>query len=150
MKNKTIIQFIFILVVAVLFLGLPSCGTEPQEPETIYAYGPPEKGQDLDSPVIHVPDPVLHKLLCFEAGYGIGDCILTQRGMQDITQLTYDGTGPGSYGKIQDLTGVEHCQNLTRLDLRNNQITDIEPLDYLDKLSEIILDGNPVASHSLD
>ena len=48
---------------------------------------------------------------------------------------------------IADLTGLEHCTNLTQLDLRENEISDISPLVQNEGLGEgdaIYLWGNPL------
>ena len=54
---------------------------------------------------------------------------------------------------ISDLTGLEHCINLTELDLRWNQISDISPLVQNEGLGEadaIYLWGNPLSWDSVN
>ncbi len=54
---------------------------------------------------------------------------------------------------ITDLTGLEHCTSLTELSLRNNQISDIEPLVNNTGLSQgdnIDLRNNPLSTTSVD
>ncbi|HBA65222.1 MAG TPA: hypothetical protein DCZ48_03415, partial [Methylococcaceae bacterium] len=62
--------------------------------------------------------------------------------MAQLTTLNADGLG------ISDLTGLEAAINLANLDLRNNQITDISPLDGL-TATAIRLAGNPAVAGTL-
>jgi len=45
---------------------------------------------------------------------------------------------------IHDLSGVQHCSNLTKLYLANNQVTDLGPLAGLSNLEQLDLTGNPL------
>lgn len=49
---------------------------------------------------------------------------------------------------ISNLTGLEHCTNLTLLDLRGNKISDISPLASLTNLNNLILNDNQVVDIS--
>lgn len=54
---------------------------------------------------------------------------------------------------IADLTGLEYCTNLTELDLRGNEISDISPLVQNEGLGEgdtIGLQGNPLSWESVN
>jgi hypothetical protein len=54
---------------------------------------------------------------------------------------------------ISDLTGLEYCTNLTELDLRGNEISDISPLVHNEGLGEgdaIYLQGNPLSWDSIN
>jgi hypothetical protein len=54
---------------------------------------------------------------------------------------------------IADLTGLEHCTNLTELDLRGNEISDISPLVQNEGFGEgdaIYLQGNPLSWESVN
>jgi len=49
---------------------------------------------------------------------------------------------------ISDLTGLEHCINLTYLDLSHNQISNVSPLGNLTKLAGLQLDWNQISNIS--
>ncbi len=49
---------------------------------------------------------------------------------------------------IVDLTGLQHCINLTHLSLQDNRITDISPLAGLIDLELLSLNGNPITDAS--
>ncbi|MDY6873026.1 MAG: prenyltransferase/squalene oxidase repeat-containing protein [Chloroflexota bacterium] len=59
--------------------------------------------------------------------------------MQGITNLSASNAG------ITDLCGLEDAVNLTYADLRNNQITSLQPLVGLTNLQTVLLDGNPLS-----
>ena len=50
--------------------------------------------------------------------------------------------------KIADLTGLQHCTNLTELDLGGNEIGDISPLASLTNLTELDLSENQIENVS--
>ena len=50
--------------------------------------------------------------------------------------------------KIEDLTGLEYCGNLTELDLTYNNISNISILNQLTKISTLSLDSNNIADIS--
>jgi len=52
------------------------------------------------------------------------------------------------YKDIADLTGLEHCINLTWLDLRNNRISDISAVAGLTSLTYLNLDYNSISDIS--
>jgi len=47
---------------------------------------------------------------------------------------------------ISDLTGLEHCVNLTYLDLSHNQINNISPLGNITNLADLQLDWNQISN----
>jgi len=47
---------------------------------------------------------------------------------------------------ISDLTGLEHCVNLTYLDLSHNQISNISPLGNITNLADLQLDWNKISN----
>ncbi len=65
--------------------------------------------------------------------------VLTVGEMKDVTALSLAGLG------ITDITGLELTENLTYLDISNNQIQDLSPLAGLTNLSQVFLDGNPLS-----
>lgn len=59
------------------------------------------------------------------------------RRAEDLEQLIC------TYGGIESLAGIEQFKNLRQLDLSHNQLTRIEPLLKLPKLTELRLADNP-------
>jgi Leucine-rich repeat (LRR) protein len=51
-------------------------------------------------------------------------------------------------GNITDLTGLEHCTNLTQLYLSGNQISDLSPLSSLTSLTRLYLGNNEISDIS--
>ncbi len=49
---------------------------------------------------------------------------------------------------ISNLTGLEYCTNLTRLDLTHNNISDVSPLAGLTNLGRLYLEGNNISDIS--
>ena len=64
--------------------------------------------------------------------------VVTQKQAASVTDLRC------SYAGITDLTGIEHFDNLTSLDLTMNKVSDVSGLADLSKLNELVLDGNLV------
>nr|NJM03310.1 hypothetical protein [Desulfobacula sp.] len=88
-----------------------------------------------------VTDENLRGQMNEEMGKNSGDS-LSLGEMESVTELNAQGTG------IKDLTGIGCASNLTRLDLRDNQITSLAPLMNLPNLFsiDILLDGNPLSN----
>ena len=59
------------------------------------------------------------------------DAVVTKTEMESLTTLTSVGTATE---KIDDLRGLSYAQNLTRLNMGGNDITDLTPLSGLTKL----------------
>ena len=59
--------------------------------------------------------------------------------LDSLTQFVAEGKG------IEDLTGMEYCDNLIKLDLWNNQISELSPLSELTKLETIDLWSNKIS-----
>ncbi|MHC4748589.1 MAG: leucine-rich repeat domain-containing protein [Planctomycetota bacterium] len=90
-------------------------------------------GPDVELPV-SFRDPQLKA--CIEAHLGITDPAPTD--MLELRELIC------TEGDIFDLTGLEYAINLIYIDLRDNQITDISPLQALTQLNTLDLRGNPL------
>jgi Leucine-rich repeat (LRR) protein len=73
---------------------------------------------------------------------GIFDRDLTDVDLELLTYLYADNFG------IKDLSGIENAKNLTGLDLRGNQITDISPLKDLTHLNSLTLWDNEISDIS--
>jgi len=84
---------------------------------------------------VNIPDPALKAALKEALG------LTTDPTPSDMLRLTdFEPVGRG----ITDLTGLEHATNLARLDLLDNQISDIGPLQDLAALWWLKLGGNPI------
>ena len=64
---------------------------------------------------------------------------ITQQLMQQLTALN------GRNSEISDLTGLEHATNLTNMNLNNNQIKDLTPLAGLTHIESLSLESNQVS-----
>jgi N-acetylneuraminic acid mutarotase len=86
-----------------------------------------------------IPDAGLLNAVCSALGKE-PSCSLTPADMADLTILSASGMG------ISSLTGLAWATNLTSADLRNNNITSVDPLRGLTNLTNLRLSGNPAAS----
>ena len=81
----------------------------------------------LDDPVVTFADPNLEAAIREALNNLEGDIHASK--LADLTSLSVVG------GAIENLTGLEHCHNLTLLTLRSNLISDISPLANLTGLT---------------
>jgi Leucine-rich repeat (LRR) protein len=89
---------------------------------------------------VYFPDPNLEAVVREAIGKTTG--LICASELEGLTNL-YAGQG-----SIFNLTGLEHCTNLTYLDVRFNQISDISPLDNLSNLTGLWLSGNQISDVS--
>ena len=68
---------------------------------------------------------------------------LRRTDLQGLTTLS-NACGPA----IRNLSGLEYCSSLIRLDLSYNQISDISPLAGLSRLTWLNLSGNQISDIS--
>ncbi len=90
--------------------------------------------------VAAIPDPNLEAGLREALRQPEGPIYISD--LQALTSLSLSGRG------ITDLTGLEHCLNLERLEIDGNQISDVSPLASLTDLRELWLQGNPIGEIS--
>jgi len=90
--------------------------------------------------VVTFPDPNLQAVIRAAIGKPSGDIL--QSDLDGLTSLTAQGSG------IADLTGLEHCTNLTWLDLYWNQTSDISALSGLTSLEGLDLTHNQIGDMS--
>ncbi len=90
--------------------------------------------------VVHFPDPNLRAAIAEKID--ADPARITADVLQDLTSLTARGR------EIENLEGLQHAQNLTRLDLAYNLISDITPLANLDNLERLSLHQNAIADIS--
>ena len=83
---------------------------------------------------VWMPDPALHGRVAAALGKRATDAI----GVGELAAVVVlDARGAG----IDDLTGLEHAVNLEGLDLANNPVSDLGPLESLPGLRRLNLDG---------
>ncbi len=92
--------------------------------------------------VARIPDPNLRAAIAEELGKKPNDPITVQE-MERLGRLDARNRG------IQDLTGLQFAINLrSRLDLRDNQISDISPIAGLTELRELEINRNTISDIS--
>ena len=95
---------------------------------------------------VEIPDQSLAAMIRLTLGLAAGDGI-TEETMSELTRLD---AGPKSrlvgLREIEDLTGLEHAENLTTLLLTSNSVRDLTPLAGLTNLTRLELYGNKVVS----
>ena len=95
--------------------------------------------------IINFPDPNLGTAIRQAIGKTNGEIYTT-----DLSGLTYLNA---SNSGIIDITGLKYCTSLKNLWLRNNQISEIEPLVLNDGISAgdtVNLEGNPLSITSIN
>ena len=84
---------------------------------------------------VEIPDPNLRSVIEEQLGKGKGETITED----DMKSLRGSFVGWEQRG-ISDLTGLEHATNITTLNLRWNNITDISILGHLNKIGKTYLE----------
>ncbi|KAF0094043.1 MAG: putative internalin A [Puniceicoccaceae bacterium 5H] len=99
------------------------------------------QAEDPASVVVNIPDPTLEAKVKEELG--IGDRQLTQADMLELTELnlSYEEYTESDV-RIQSIEGLQYATNLEVLELGDNDISDITPLQGLEQLSSLSLNGN--------
>jgi Leucine-rich repeat (LRR) protein len=87
-----------------------------------------------------IPDPALETAIRNTLGKASG--LITETDLLSISTLKADNCG------VQSIEGLQYCENLTDLDLHDNNIADIQPLAHLDKLQYLKLQHNAVSDLS--
>ena len=88
--------------------------------------------------VVHFPDVNLRAVVAEAIGANPGR--ITADALQDLTVLRARGR------EIENLEGLQHARNLTRLNLGSNLISDITPLAGLTNLSSLTLYDNRITN----
>ena len=98
------------------------------------------KGAEITEPLpVSIPDAALANAIRTQLELSANADITTAT-MRGLTQLSAEDSG------ISDLTGLEHATNLQyHLFLRNNEISDITPLENLIQLQGLYLSDNPIS-----
>ena len=99
-------------------------------PPTVIA--PPERSPGT---VVHIPDPNLRAAIAESLGKN-PNAPITVEEMERLGRLVARNRG------IRDLTGIQFATNLSKIDLRDNEISDLSPLAGLINLRELRLDHN--------
>ena len=96
----------------------------------------------LPGAFVHIPDPNLRAVIAEELGKS-PNAPITVEEMKRLGRLDARNRG------IQDLTGLQFAINLrSRLDLRDNQISDISPIAGLTELRELEINRNTISDIS--
>ena len=107
-----------------------------------------ENGVDIQHDSL--PDPVAIKIP--DRGLLIKlKNILGKDSGEVITDTDLDGlrqTLDVSNSNIQDLTGIQHCSNITKLNISGNEVWDISPISNLDKLIVLEMSHNQISDIS--
>ena len=91
--------------------------------------------------VVSMPDPILAAAVREALGLG-ENARMTDRQLLKLSVLEVRAQG------IQELTGLEHARNLTKLLLRQNNISDVSPLSPLRHLTVLDLNNNTISDIS--
>jgi Leucine-rich repeat (LRR) protein len=121
----------------------------PEEPDTIEP-----RDYRIRISVNKVPkifaDSALEELMRFKIGKFVGN--IEPSDLDSITSFSSrtekNRNLTGVTEKIENLTGLEYCTNLTNLDLSHNDISDISPLANLNNLKELNLGSNNITDIS--
>ena len=92
--------------------------------------------------IVIIPDPVLKKAI--QEALDIGEQQVTREEALSLTELNDNGLND----RITDITGLSTFENLTTLELDNNQISSIKELSGLKNLTYLDLEGNQVSDIS--
>ena len=84
---------------------------------------------------VHIPDSNLRAAIAEELGKS-PNAPITVKEMEGLGRLVARNRG------IRDLTGIQFATNLSKIDLRDNEISDLSPLAGLINLRELRLDHN--------
>lgn len=92
----------------------------------------------LPDQIVIFTDPVLEQRIRARIHVPTGDILASQ--LEEIVDFGAEDAG------ITDLTGLEHCINLTMLGLQNNQVSDLSPLSNLSSLRGLNVINNNITS----
>jgi Leucine-rich repeat (LRR) protein len=111
----------YLLPLALIIVLVPACAATPTaKPETVL-----------------VADRNLGAALLNALGKPPGEPIYAEE-LAGLTELT------ANYANITNLSGIEHCPNLIKLDLAYNYLTDLSPLAALVNLTTLDLSRNQI------
>ena len=101
-----------------------------------------------DAQTVRMPDENLAAVVRDALGLA-PSARITRQAMQRLTLLDAQSYRiievTGQEGEIEDITGLEHATQLTRLFLNNNRIRDIGPLSRLPQLEELSIFNNQIS-----
>lgn len=86
--------------------------------------------------LVQFPDPNLEQAVSKETGVPVGE--ITVLDMRKMSTFLHRNSN------ISDLTGLEYA-NLLNIQVEGNQITDLSPLSYMDRLSGIYMSDNQIS-----
>jgi len=106
----------------------------------------PYEGTVFMDKAVDFPDTNLEAAIREAISKLTGDILVSD--LQNLTSLSYSGLDIADEQKIKNLEGIQYCSNLTELDLRYNQISDISAVANLNNLTEIDLSENQISDIS--
>ena len=93
-----------------------------------------------DSDIVNIPDAEFKALLNEELGVEDTTADITKGQLATITEIVFERDDYNRVKNIKSITGIEYCNNLTRLDLMNcYELTDISPIKGLTNLYSLSL-----------
>jgi len=102
---------------------------------------------DMPEDVVLFKDANLEKAI--RDALGIPTKLLKKEDLVKLAELKVNNENESESVKIADLTGLEHCTNLQRLELRHNKITNLNPISNLTELTSLHLQDNQVSDVSM-
>ncbi len=124
-----------ILLVLSFVVGAIGCGEEDEEDNA------PAPDLNAGDQVIEFRDPNLEALIRDTIERATGQSIETIY-KSDLVKLPSLVIGPDDF--VNDITGLEHCANLTLLMIIRSHIMDISPLSKLTQLTDLVLRSNNI------
>ena len=125
--TRTVCKHTLMLALCMTMLMLPACGSAERAAETV------EKE-------ITFPDTNLEVVLRRAIPKYTGPIYASD--LEELTSLSIAGRNVG------DLSGLEYCVNLRRLEIHNSRVTDVSPLALLPNLSVLVLDLGQISDTS--
>ncbi|EGT0001121.1 hypothetical protein I9Y31_003467, partial [Clostridium perfringens] len=110
---------------------LPTLSVSANELNQSFVENVQTRATDLNQ-IIHIPDVNLKKALNTKYLHQSEDSPITQRQLQSLKGTLYLGSSG-----ISDLTGLEYCKGVTGLYLSYNQIRDLSPIKKLNNLKRL-------------
>ena len=152
-------KYLLLPVVLLIILAFSACGSAEESPakEAPREQVPEKQAPAKEAPKIGTPAQEETEESIFpdlDLQRAIREAIDNPEGSIDLSELevitSLDVGRPRSAFSIHvfDLTGLEHCTNLTQLDFVHNRLNDISPLASLTEITELNLGGNKIVDIS--
>ena len=123
-------KLIYILIPTVL-ITIFSCIERPTEPS---------EPVPSDNNIVTIPDPAFEQIIRLAINVPTGN--ITKSHLDTLRMIESPYTGGD---QVEDITGIENCNNLYWLDLSRHRISDISPLKDIGTLINIFLYNNNIS-----